>query len=137
MDSVFVPKFEDLTSNTISCAKNNFSKEVSINQLHTYVNQDCKCLDIYTSSTTVTTTTTTITTTTTTTTTKTTTNSITTKTITTSASSCGSPQWANDKWCDDENNNAACNFDAGACCNNDFVGWDTFCQVSISTLGTN
>ena len=29
---------------------------------------------------------------------------------------CGSPLWANDKWCDDENNNAACNYDGGACC---------------------
>merc|ERR1711997_157653 len=31
-------------------------------------------------------------------------------------SGCGSPLWANDKWCDDENNNAACKFDGGACC---------------------
>merc|ERR1711973_53303 len=31
-------------------------------------------------------------------------------------SGCGSPQWANDQWCDDENNNAECNWDGGACC---------------------
>ena len=42
---------------------------------------------------------------------------------------CGSPQWANDQWCDDENNNADCNYDGGACCNNDFSGWDTYCTV--------
>jgi len=43
-------------------------------------------------------------------------------------SGCGSPQWANDQWCDDENNNADCNFDGGACCFNDFSGWDTYCN---------
>ena len=42
---------------------------------------------------------------------------------------CGSPQWANDQWCDDENNNAGCNFDGGACCNNDFPGWDNYCNT--------
>merc|ERR1712172_61399 len=40
---------------------------------------------------------------------------------------CGSPQWANDNWCDDENNNADCNWDGGACCNNSFGGWDNYC----------
>ena len=35
---------------------------------------------------------------------------------------CGSPEWANDKWCDDENNNAGCNYDDGACCNNYAAG---------------
>ena len=35
---------------------------------------------------------------------------------------CGSPQWANDQWCDDENNNANCNYDGGACCFNNFSG---------------
>ena len=43
---------------------------------------------------------------------------------------CGSPQWSNDKWCDDENNHAGCNFDDGACCNNFFNGWNTYCQVT-------
>jgi hypothetical protein len=62
--------------------------------------------------------------------------STTTASTSTTLYGCGSPQWANDKWCDDENNNIGCNFDGGACCNKDFVGWDTFCQVSISTLGT-
>merc|ERR1719273_2797508 len=42
---------------------------------------------------------------------------------------CGSPQWANDQWCDDENNNADCTWDGGACCNNDFSGWDTYCTA--------
>ena len=42
---------------------------------------------------------------------------------------CGSPSWANDQWCDDENNNANCNWDGGACCNNDFTGWDTYCNT--------
>ena len=76
-----------------------------------YLEQDCKCLEIFTSSTTPSIPTTT-------------------KTTTISASSCGSPQWAIDKWCDDENNNAGCNFDGGACCNNDLIGWNTYCQVT-------
>ena len=42
---------------------------------------------------------------------------------------CGSPQWANDIWCDDQNNNAACNYDGGACCNNTFSGWNVFCNA--------
>ena len=41
---------------------------------------------------------------------------------------CVDPQYANDKWCDDQNNNAKCNWDGGACCNNDFDGWDTYCS---------
>jgi len=56
----------------------------------------------------------------------------TTTTTTTTAppptSGCGSPQWANDQWCDDENNNEECNFDGGACCFNDYSGWDTYCN---------
>merc|ERR1711997_473257 len=43
-------------------------------------------------------------------------------------SGCGSPQWANDEWCDDENNNAECNWDGGACCFNNFSGWDHYCS---------
>merc|ERR1712156_1077435 len=43
-------------------------------------------------------------------------------------SGCGSPQWATDQWCDDENNNADCDWDGGACCFNDFSGWDTYCN---------
>ena len=42
---------------------------------------------------------------------------------------CGSPQWANDQWCDDENNNAACNWDGGACCDNDFAGYTQYCTA--------
>ena len=42
---------------------------------------------------------------------------------------CGSPQWANDQFCDDENNNAACKFDGGACCGpNVNKKWCTKCQ---------
>ena len=41
---------------------------------------------------------------------------------------CGSPQWAEDKWCDDENNNADCNWDGGACCNNGFSDWNNYCS---------
>merc|ERR1711935_489270 len=40
---------------------------------------------------------------------------------------CGSPQWANDQWCDDENNNSDCNYDGGACCFNNFSGWNQYC----------
>merc|ERR1711963_1230214 len=43
-------------------------------------------------------------------------------------SGCGSPQWATDQWCDDENNNEECNWDGGACCFNDFGGWDDYCE---------
>ena len=42
-------------------------------------------------------------------------------------SGCGSPDFSNDQQCDDENNNAECNFDGGACCNNNIAGWDEFC----------
>jgi len=41
---------------------------------------------------------------------------------------CGTPSWANDKWCDDENNNADCNWDGGACCFNEAQGWDDYCE---------
>lgn len=41
---------------------------------------------------------------------------------------CGSPQWATDEFCDDENNNAECAWDGGACCNNDATGWDNYCN---------
>ena len=58
----------------------------------------------------------------------------TTSTTTTVKNGCGSPNWANDQWCDDENNNAGCNFDGGACCNNDFSGWNTYCQVYLVKL---
>merc|ERR1712008_272978 len=41
---------------------------------------------------------------------------------------CGSPHWATDGYCDDENNNADCNYDGGACCFNDFSGYDYYCK---------
>ena len=43
---------------------------------------------------------------------------------------CEFPDWANDLICDDGNNNAACNFDGGACCQeNPQDGWDAYCTV--------
>ena len=50
---------------------------------------------------------------------------------------CGSPQWAEDQWCDDENNNADCNWDGGACCNNAFGGWDTYCSGILNEYFIN
>jgi len=41
---------------------------------------------------------------------------------------CGSPQYNDDQWCDDDNNNADCNYDGGACCDNNFSGWDVYCS---------
>jgi len=41
---------------------------------------------------------------------------------------CGSPEWATDEWCDDQNNNPDCNYDGGACCFNDFAGWQQYCE---------
>ena len=38
---------------------------------------------------------------------------------------CGAPEWATDAACDDENNNAGCNWDDGACCGDDVD--KTFC----------
>ena len=52
-----------------------------------------------------------------------------TTTTTPTPSGCGNPDWANDEYCDDENNNPSCNFDGGACCNNNFSGWNQYCQV--------
>ena len=89
--------------------------------------QVCECLE--TTKTTALTSTTTASTSTTTASTTTTTASTSTTTASTTLSGCGSPQWSNDKWCDDDNNNAGCNFDGGACCNNFFSGWNTYCQV--------
>ena len=42
--------------------------------------------------------------------------------------SCGSPGYAEDESCDDENNNAGCNWDDGACCDNDYLWWDYWCK---------
>ena len=48
---------------------------------------------------------------------------------------CGSPQFVNDNLCDDENNNSRCNFDGGDCCNNQYPGWDSFCNVCACLEG--
>merc|ERR1711997_706547 len=38
-------------------------------------------------------------------------------------------QWIGDDYCDDENNNAACGFDGGDCCQeNPIDGWDQYCS---------
>ena len=42
---------------------------------------------------------------------------------------CGLPVYANDEYCDDENNNAECNWDGGACCSNTSSGWDAYCSA--------
>ena len=44
-----------------------------------------------------------------------------------SSNECGSPNFATDEHCDDENNNVGCNYDGGACCNQNIAGWDEFC----------
>ena len=40
---------------------------------------------------------------------------------------CELPQWSNDLYCDDGNNNAACNWDGGACCGCYVI--KDFCEV--------
>ena len=42
----------------------------------------------------------------------------------------GIEHWIGDNYCDDENNNAACQFDGGDCCNNSMSNWDWYCTVS-------
>ena len=55
-------------------------------------------------------------------TTKTTTKTTTKKTTTSSPTDgCGSPEYAIDSLCDDENNNAGCNWDDGACCGDNVI----------------
>jgi len=41
----------------------------------------------------------------------------------------GNESWKNDKWCDDINNNEACGWDGGACCNNSQSTWDNYCYL--------
>merc|ERR1711892_318961 len=41
---------------------------------------------------------------------------------------CNVPEYANDEYCDDENNNADCDWDGGACCANNATDWDIFCS---------
>ena len=52
---------------------------------------------------------------------------------TTAAPTCasvgGKAHWIKDSWCDDENNNAACQFDGGDCCNNSKPNWNYYCKV--------
>ena len=49
---------------------------------------------------------------------------------TTTAPCPGPLNWIGDMFCDDELNNAACEYDKGDCCDNDFVWWDIYCTVS-------
>ena len=38
--------------------------------------------------------------------------------------------WIGDNYCDDENNNAACQFDGGDCCQESpAAGWDNYCNA--------
>ena len=42
--------------------------------------------------------------------------------------SCELPEYAYDQYCDDGNNNEGCNWDGGACCQeNPPSGWDNYC----------
>ena len=42
---------------------------------------------------------------------------------------CGFPQWSQDAWCDNENNNAECNWDGGACCPpHESSDWNEYCD---------
>ena len=43
----------------------------------------------------------------------------------------GTEQWKNDKYCDDVNNNEACGWDGGDCCNNSNANWSRWCYVSL------
>ncbi len=67
-------------------------------------------------------------TTTTTTTTTTTLTTATTATTGPNSNPCGLPYYTNDQYCDLENNNAGCNWDGGACCNNNQQSWDLYCK---------
>ena len=44
----------------------------------------------------------------------------------------GTDSWKNDKMCDDVNNNEACGWDGGDCCNNSNANWSKYCYVSLS-----
>merc|ERR1712051_6131 len=47
--------------------------------------------------------------------------------VTPTTTPCSLPHFADDEYCDDGNNNAACNWDGGACCANNASNWDLFC----------
>ena len=40
----------------------------------------------------------------------------------------GYSHFIGDGYCDDENNNVGCQFDGGDCCENDYYGWDDYCD---------
>ena len=40
----------------------------------------------------------------------------------------GYPHFIGDGYCEDENNNVGCQFDGGDCCENDYYGWDDYCD---------
>jgi len=44
-------------------------------------------------------------------------------------------QWIEDGYCDDENNNAACQFDGGDCCANTMENWNMYCSECACVLG--
>ena len=41
---------------------------------------------------------------------------------------CAVPEWQGDGYCDDFNNDAACNWDGGDCCNNNMPDYDIECS---------
>ena len=46
------------------------------------------------------------------------------------AQCAGVQNWIGDGYCHDENNNPACQFDGGDCCDNSNYYWDDYCSVS-------
>merc|ERR1711956_87557 len=46
----------------------------------------------------------------------------------------GVKSWIGDKFCDNENNNAACQWDGGDCCNNSYNYWDWYCKPNCQCL---
>merc|ERR1712008_161009 len=46
----------------------------------------------------------------------------------------GVKSWIGDKFCDNENNNAACQWDGGDCCNNSYHFWDWYCNPNCQCL---
>ncbi len=54
---------------------------------------------------------------------------VTTTTAAGSSSGCGKALFKGDGYCDDVNNNAACGYDGGDCCNTKNTNWNYFCKV--------
>merc|ERR1712153_248401 len=50
------------------------------------------------------------------------------------AQCAGVQNWVGDNYCDNENNNAACQWDGGDCCNNSNAMWDWYCKPNCECL---